>query len=250
MYPNWPQTSATIEGVIGDVMNKIAWIIFGAAIVLLIGGLVVYSRVTNPGIDVGSTNINAFVGASDQNGQIADHTIGNVDSKVIIIEYGDFQCPSCGSAHPHVKTLTEEYKDRILFIFRNLPITSIHPNARAAAGAAEAAGLQGKYWQMFDMIFENQDTWSSLDSTKRTDSFTAYADSLELDKDQFLTDLDSEAVKKKISFDESLFKETGFTKSTPTFVLNGTKVDDTVSSNLVQGNPADFKTLIDKALNQ
>ncbi|MFZ2126065.1 MAG: thioredoxin domain-containing protein [Candidatus Microsaccharimonas sp.] len=231
-------------------MNKIAWIIFGAAVVLLIGGLVVYSRITNPGVDIGSTNINAFIGASDQNGQIADHTIGSNDSKVVLIEYGDFQCPSCGSAHPQVKALTDEYGDKILFIFRNLPLTSIHPNARAAAGVAEAAGLQGKYWQMHDMIFENQDAWSSLDSTKRTEVFTTYAETLELNKDQFLADLNSESVKKKISFDESLFKETGFTKSTPTFVLDGTKVDDTVSSGLVQGDTTALKALIDKALNQ
>lgn len=229
-------------------MNRVAWIIFSAVIILLIGGLVVYSRMTNPAIDVSSIDINKLIATSDQNGQIGEHTIGTTDSKVILIEYGDFQCPSCGGAHPQIKQVTEEYKDKVLFIFRNLPLTSIHPNARAAAAAVEAAGLQGKYWEMHDLVFETQDEWSNLDSTKRTETFTNYAETLNLNIDQFLTDMNSESVKKKIAFDESVFKKAGFDKSTPTFVLNGSKLDDTISTGIVQGSTTELKALLDKAL--
>ena len=215
---------------------------------LLLGGLVVYQRITNPGIDVSSTDITKFIAASDQNGQVADHTIGTADSKVVLIEYGDFQCPSCGGAHPQIKELTEEYKDKILFIFRNLPLTSVHPNAKAAAAAVEAAGLQGKYWEMHDFMFENQNAWSALDSTTRVDTFVGYADSLGLDTTKFTTDLSAESVKKKIAFDESIFKKTGYAKSTPTFVLNGEQVSDEIASPVVQGDATKLKELIDKAL--
>jgi protein-disulfide isomerase len=231
-------------------MNKVAWIIFGAAIVLILGGLVVYSRLSNPGIDVGSVNVNALIGANDQNGQVADHTLGKTDSKVIFIEYGDFQCPSCGGAHPQVKQIMEEYDDRVLFIFRNLPLTSIHPNARAAAAAVEAAGLQGKYWEMHDLVFENQNDWSNLNTTDRTNTFASYAQTLTLNKDQFLSDLDNESVKKKIAYDEALFKSTGFKKSTPTFVLNGSQLDTATSNALVQGSTTEVKALLDQALGE
>jgi protein-disulfide isomerase len=231
-------------------MNKVAWIIFGAAIVLILGGLVIYSRVSNPGLDVSSVDGNTLIGANDQNGQIADHTLGKTDSKVVFIEYGDFQCPSCGGAHPQIKQIMEEYGDRVLFIFRNLPLTSIHPNARAAAGAAEAAGLQGKYWEMHDIVFENQDDWSSLNTTDRTSTFASYAETLALNKDQFLSDLNSEAVKKKIAFDEALFKATGYEKSTPAFVLNGSKLDTETANALVRGSTTELKALFDQALDE
>lgn len=230
-------------------MNKVAWIIFGAIIVLVLGGLVVYSRLTSPSANVSETELRSVITASDANGNIGDHVFGKADSSVVLIEYGDFQCPSCGAAHPQIKDLTEEYTDRIAFVFRNLPLTSIHPNARAAAGAVEAAGLQGKYWEMHNLVFESQNEWSSLDTNKRTEAFVSYAESLGLDTARFTTDLNSDAVKKKISFDEALFKQTGYEKSTPTFVLNGTQVDSETSSGIVQGDASALKELIERALN-
>ncbi len=235
--------SATIRIVSGDLNEQ-------SYIVLVLGGLVAYSRLSSPSTDVSSVDLGSVIAASDQNGQIADHTFGKTDSKVVLVEYGDFQCPSCGNAHPQIKKITEEYKDKILFIFRNLPLTSIHPNARAAAGAVEAAGLQGQYWEMHNLVFESQSEWNTLDSTQRTDKFASYAVRLALDKDRFLKDLDSESVKTKISFDEALFKKTGYEKSTPTFVLNGTKLDDATSSAVVKGSTTELKALLDKAINQ
>jgi protein-disulfide isomerase len=229
-------------------MSKAAWIIFGSVIVLILGALVIYSRLSNPSADVSSINSNAIVAASDQNGQIADHTFGKTDSKVILIEYGDFQCPSCGGAHPQIKELIETYEDQILFIFRNFPLTTIHPNARASAAAVEAAGLEGKYWEMHDLIFENQDAWSTLVGQARTDKFTEYAVSLGINKDKFLEGLAAKSVNQKISFDQALGKKDAV-DSTPTFFLNGEKISDEVSSSTVQGDSSKLKALIDSLLN-
>lgn len=230
-------------------MSKVAWIIFGSIIVLVIGALVVYSRLNSPSANLGSVDANAVIAASDQNGQIADHVFGKADSKVVLVEYGDFQCPSCGGAHPQIKAVTEEYKDRIAFIFRNFPLTTIHPNARAASGAVEAAGLQGKYWEMHNLVFESQSEWTNLTGTERNDAFISYAESLGLNKDQFLTDLASDRISQKISFDQALGKKVGV-NATPTFYLNGEKLSTEVSNGIVQGSTEALKSLLDSALDK
>lgn len=228
-------------------MSKTAWIIFGSVIVLLLGGLIAWSRLSSVSTNVNTIDVNSITAASDQNGQIADHTFGKTDSKVVLIEYGDFQCPSCGAAHPQIKELTEEYEGKILFIFRNFPLTTIHPNARAAAAAVEAAGLQGKYWEMHNVVFESQGEWDTLTGTARTDKFTEYATGLGINKDTFLKDLAGSQVNQKISFDQALAKKVKV-DATPTFYLNGSKLDSAVSGAVVQGNTDQLKALIDKAL--
>lgn len=209
-------------------MSKQAWIIFSAACVLILGSLIYFSNTNR--IDVSSVDTNTIQGVSEKSGDIADHAYGKVDSKVVLIEYGDFQCPGCGNAHPIVKKLTEKYKNQMVFVFRNFPITSKHPNARAAAAAAEAAGLQEKYWDMHNKIFESQNTWGNLGANERTKFFVDYAGELGLDKDRFTTDLTSSKVNQKISFDQAVGKKAG-AEATPTFLLNGKKVEDTTWSN-------------------
>ena len=216
-------------------MSKQAWIIFSAVCVLILGSLIYFSNANR--IDVSKVDTNAILQASENSGNIADHVVGKTDSKVILIEYGDFQCPGCGSAHPIVKKLSEKYKEQMVFVFRNFPITSKHPNARAAAAAAEAAGLQNKYWEMHNKIFESQDAWGSLGAKERTKFFTDYAAELGLDTTKFTLDLASDSVNKKISFDQALGKKAK-ADATPTFLLNGKKVDDEWS------NEAKFEELI------
>jgi protein-disulfide isomerase len=228
-------------------MNKVTWIIFGAVIVLVFGGLVVYSHVSNPSINVSKVDANSIISASTQNGQIADHVFGKVDSKVVLIEYGDFQCPSCGGAHPQLKAASEAYKDKVAFIFRNFPLTTIHPNARAASAASEAAGLQGKYWQMHDQLYEGQAAWENLTGDKRTDFFVSYASSLGLDTAKFKIDLASTAVNSKISFDQALGKKIGV-NATPSFYLSGKKLSDEESGQIVKGSTTALTGLFDKAL--
>lgn len=228
-------------------MNRIAWIIFGAAVIAIIGGLVIFSRATNPPADVSNVDVNSIIAASTQNGNIGDHVLGTAGGKVTIIEYGDFQCPSCGAAHPQIKAIAEEYKDKIAFVFRNFPLTTIHPNARAASAAAEAAGLQGKYWEMHDLLFESQSEWSSLAATERTDTFKAYAEEIGLDLTKFASDLASSNVNQKISFDQALGKKVSIT-ATPTFFLNGEQLEPSVANAVVQGSTTELKALIESKL--
>ena len=201
-------------------MNKVSWSIFAAVVVLLLGGLIVYSQLNRTTVDVEQVDVNSIIGANEQNGNIADHVFNDTESKVVLVEYGDYQCPGCGAAHPNIKTLLDEYGDRISFVFRNLPLTSIHPNARAAASAAEAAGLQGKFWEMNDFLFESQSEWQNLTATQRTDAFVGYADTLGLDGEKFREDYAGQPVNMKITFDQALAKKAGAT-STPAFFLNG-----------------------------
>ena len=228
-------------------MSKVTWIIFSAVVVLVLGGLVIYSRNSTPSTDVSNVDTNSIIAASDQNGQIGDHVFGKADSKVVFIEYGDFQCPSCGGAYQPIKEVTEEYKDKVAFIFRNFPLTTIHPNARVAAAAAEAAGLQGKYWEMHDLLYEGQADWQDLNGDQRTSVFVGYAASIGADKDKFTTDLASSDINRRISFDQALGKKIGIT-ATPSFYLNGEKLSATDAGQIVQGSTSTLKSLFDKAL--
>ena len=228
-------------------MNKIGWIIFSAVVVLILGGLIVWTRMANPPIDLAGVENNSVIAASEQNGNIADHVTGKTDSAIRLVEFGDFQCPSCSGAAPNVKTLMDEYGDRIALIFRNFPLTTIHPNARAASATAEAAGLQGKYWEMHDLLYERQGDWSNQDATKRTETFNQYAEEVGLDIEKFKTDVASANVGKKISFDQALGKREGVS-ATPTFYLNGEKLDEETSSGIVQGDLTKIKAKLDELL--
>ena len=230
-------------------MNKVTWIIFGAAIVLILGGLVVYSHASNPSLDVSKIDANSTISANAQNGQIADHVYGKADSKVVLIEYGDFQCPSCGAVHPQIKAATEAYKDKVAFIFRNFPLTTIHPNARAAAAAAEAAGLQGRYWDMHNLLYSSQTSWENQTGDQRTATFVGYAGELGIDEAKFKIDLASTAVNSKISFDQALGKKINI-NATPTFYLDGTQLSAADSGQIVQGSTTVLTGLFDKALAQ
>lgn len=228
-------------------MNKVSWSIFGAVVVLLLGGLVVYSQLNRTSIDVSNVDSNSVIGASSQNGNIADHVFNNTESKVVLVEYGDFQCPGCGAAHPNVKTLLAEYGDKITFIFRNLPLTSIHPNARVAAAAAEAAGIQGKYWEMHDTLFESQSDWESQNATRRTELFKSYAQTLGLDVAKFEADIASDGVNQKISFDQALAKKVG-ASSTPSFFIDGEELPTDSAEGVLQGDLTPIKKLLDEKL--
>jgi len=228
-------------------MNKAGWIIFSVVVVGLLAGLVIWTRSTNPAIDVSNVNNNSILAATTDNGNIADHVIGKADSKVILVEYGDYQCPSCGGAYPNVKTLMNEYGDRIALVFRNFPLTSIHPNARAAASAAESAGLQGKYWEIHDLLYANQSSWENLDTNKRTDAFVAFAAQLGIDTAKFKTDLTNTDANKKIAFDIALGKANNVS-ATPTFYLNGNKLDEKTAGGIVQGDLGPIKAQLDKLL--
>lgn len=167
-----------------------------------------------------------------------DHVRGNKDAKVVLVEYGDFQCPACGVYYPLVKKLEKDFPDNLAVVFRNFPLTSLHKNAMNGAKAAEAAGLQDKFWEMHDMLFENQDEWTGLDNPE--DTFVKYAEKIGIDKDKFLADYKGQEVQDKISADIKVANQIGI-NATPTFYLNGKKLTNPTSYDA-------FKSLVQSAV--
>jgi protein-disulfide isomerase len=199
-------------------MSKTAWIIFSVFTIGILAVLVIFSN--NSRLDVSKVDINKVQSASGQNGHIADHVFGKADSKVVMVEYGDFQCPACGTAYPWVKKVTSQYSKQIAYIFRNYPLPQLHPNAKAAAAAAESAGLQGKYWEMHDILYETQQEWSNLSTDDRTKFFQDIANRLHLNSSKFNTDIISTSIEDKINFDVALGKKAGV-QGTPSIFING-----------------------------
>ncbi|MEK7193318.1 MAG: thioredoxin domain-containing protein [Patescibacteria group bacterium] len=163
---------------------------------------------------------------------------GNAEAKVTLIEYSDFQCPACGTYYPIVKKLLEDYGDRIRFVYRHFPLRQIHKNADIAAQAAEAAGVQGKFWEMHNAIFEHQRDWSESSDAKKM--FIEYATTIGLDEDQFLKDLGNKTAKEKIDEDLQSGLSAGV-NATPSFFLNGQKMPQPKGLD-------DFKRQLDAAL--
>ncbi len=149
--------------------------------------------------------------------------MGSNKNSVTLLEYGDFQCPSCGQYYPILKELKRKYSGEVEFQFSHFPLDKIHPHARAAHRAAEAAGLQGKFFEMHDLLYENQQTWSSLGDA--INIFTNYAKQLNLDMTKFDQDMRSGTANATINSDVAAGQTAGAT-GTPTFVLNGKKLDD------------------------
>jgi protein-disulfide isomerase len=221
-------------------MDKLKWIIFAVVSVGILTTLVILSQSSK--IDVSNIDTATIQEGSDLNGGISDHQLNQATSPVTLIEYGDFQCPGCAGAHPRMKALMEEYGDNIQFVFRNLPLVQIHPNAKAAASAAEAAGLQGKYWEMHDILFDKQNEWGMSNASERTNIFVSYAATLQLDLEKFRADLSSDNIAKKINFDIALAAKDKFT-STPSFMLNGTSLESDI-----WGDDQALRDLIDTEL--
>lgn len=221
-------------------MSKLKWIIFAVVSAGILATLVLLSQSSK--IDVSDINTAAIQQGSELNGEIGDHKFNRSTSPVTLVEYGDFQCPGCAGAHPRVKALMAEYGDSIQFVFRNFPLVSMHPHAKAAASAAEAAGLQEKYWEMHDLLFDKQNEWGSSAVNERTNLFVSYAAQLGLDLEKFRADLSSDDIAKKISFDMALGGKDGAV-STPTFVLNGTRLEQSV-----WGSDEAWRELIDQEI--
>ena len=147
----------------------------------------------------------------------ADHRSGPDKTPVTLVEYGDFECPSCGAAHPIVEAVRRKMGARLRFVFRHFPLTQMHPHAMHAAEAAEAAGAQDKFWPMHSMLFEHQDALEDED-------LVGYAKALHLDVKRFTSELASEAHVKRIRADVGSGLRSGV-NGTPTFFINGVRYD-------------------------
>ncbi|MBL7780100.1 MAG: DsbA family protein [Saprospiraceae bacterium] len=144
-----------------------------------------------------------------------DHCFGNPEAAIELVEYGDFQCPYCGRAFPIVKRIQEIFGNDLKFIFRNFPLSKIHPEAKSAAVATEAAGLQGQYWEMHHLIFENQRRLFK-------NALMEYAGRLNLHTGQFEADLHNPGLIEKVESDFESGLRSGV-NATPTFFINGEK---------------------------
>lgn len=149
------------------------------------------------------------------------HFKGRLDAPVQLEEFGDYQCPPCGNFHPIVQRVLAQYGDRIRFSFRNFPLPKIHKFAAEAARAVEAAGQQGKFWEMHDLLYEQQQEWSKGDAARPF--FLKYAQQLGLDVNRFTQDIDGAVAGMRVAQDDSLAQVRGVT-GTPTLFLNGREV--------------------------
>ena len=150
------------------------------------------------------------------------HALGSAQAPVTLEEFGDFECPPCGLVHPILKNLEAEFgPTRVRIIFREFPLVPAHIHALAAARAAEAAGLQGKFWEMHDLIYEHQKDWHEAFDVRPI--FEGYAKTIGLDMEKFQRDNTSEAVERRIFLDGKRGHSLGV-QGTPTIFLNGREV--------------------------
>jgi protein-disulfide isomerase len=152
-----------------------------------------------------------------------DHVRGPITAQLTLIEYGDYECPYCAAAHPNVKQVLGVLGDQLAFAYRHFPLSTIHPHAFQAAEAAEAAGAQGRFWEMHDLLFENQDRLS-------VDDLLVYAQLLGLDIDRFVADLQRHTYEPRVREDFMTGVRSGV-NGTPTFFVNGVRHNGDVDAN-------------------
>lgn len=147
-----------------------------------------------------------------------DHILGKTSAEITLVEYGDYECSHCGHAYPLIKKLMKEFSNELLFVFRNFPMQESHPYAMIAAKAAEAAGLQDKFWEMHDLLYEHQDELAE-------NNLVYFAETLNLDIDKFENDLKSQNILSKVESDFESGVRSGV-NGTPTFFINDKRLNN------------------------
>ena len=206
----------------------IFWAVFIVVLGLIIWGLVVAMNKPMPG---SSESLGTPAPVTS-----ADHVRGNPDAPVTLIEYSDFQCPACRSYHPLIERLMTEASTTVRLVYRHFPLPQ-HQNAELASQASEAAGVQGKFWDMYHLLFENQDDFETIPDG--TAVFAGYASKLGLNMEQYARDLASSTLKTHIDAEADEGRTIGI-DHTPTFFVNGKVIDNPQSYD-------EFKAVIDKA---
>ncbi len=214
------------------VRQTALWFSVIAGIGLVIWGMIYFVSREKPVLTNDSAAIENIIFADDI-------VKGNKDAKVILIEYSDFQCSACAFYYPIVEKLSEEFGDKLAIVYRHFPLPN-HQHAKPMAYATEAAGRQGKFWEMHDMIFDNQKEWAAQSVMKGEKTIEEYAKSLELNIEQFEKDFESKEIKEKV---EKHYR--GGVKAdvtyTPTFFLNGEKIQN-------PRNYEEFRNIINQAI--
>ena len=207
-------------------------IVAAVALVTLASGAMLY-RAQRPKLRSIPAN-SVLSGRSDE----SRHIRGNPDAPATLVEFADFQCPPCGSFASFGEELLKQYDSRLRIVFRNFPLPG-HEHAREAALAAEAAGLQGRFWEMHDVLYREQAAWSTAPNTREL--FESYAGTIGLNLDQFRKDMDGEKARERVDSDHALGDSLGVTL-TPTLFINNRPVDTK------DKNPEGVRAAIDAAL--
>jgi protein-disulfide isomerase len=207
----------------------IFWASFIIIIALIIWGLVVaMNKPINTGKNLGTPS----------EVTTNDNVKGSADAKVTIIEYSDFQCPACAAYYSLVNRLIDEASTTVRFVYRHFPLFPLpHKNAFIASQASEAAAMQGKFWDMYQLLFENQTAWENSNTAKAI--FEGYAERIGLNIDVYKKDFDSTEVKARIQRDKDEGDELGVA-GTPTFFINGKAITN-------PNGYEEFKKIIDAA---
>ena len=198
-----------------------------------------HSAQGNPSIPAASPGHSSSAATTPAPGAQPPHFRGSENAPLTLEEFGDFECPPCGLFHPVLKVIENEYGPRLRVIFREFPLTPAHPHALAAARAAEAAGLQGRFFEMHDQLYENQKTWKDVFDVRPV--FEEYARKIGLDVERWKKDQTSDVVEQRIFLD-GVRAHSLDVKGTPTVFLNGTEIP------FEQLTPEGLHAAIDKAL--
>jgi protein-disulfide isomerase len=210
--------------------------------VVVVGVAIAAIVLSKPNSSKPESNSNAFFTYTPPPGAQPAHAIGPENAAVTLEEFGDYQCPPCGAMFPEVKKIEGEYGDKIRFVFRQNPLPQIHKFAISAAHAAEAAGLQGRFWAMHDKLYEEQKNWAN--ATDPRSLFIEYAKTIGLDVDRFTRDMASEEADNRLVEDHKRAAAVGVT-GTPTFFVNGRELKGTASAGV---GPDDIRAAIKSAL--
>ena len=199
-------------------------VVLGAAVVSVLyftrsntGSLSATSGPVSPSMSANPSEP-AFAGVP---GSDPPHTLGPANAPARLEEFGDFQCPPCGMFHPILQQMRSEFGDKLQITFREFPLTPTHQHALAAASAAEAAGMQDKFWEMHDLLYDHQNDWKDKFDVRPI--FEGYAQQIGLNMDRYKRDVASEVVAQRIFLDGKRGHSLGV-KGTPTVFLNGREV--------------------------
>src|SRR6267143_2843355 len=208
-------------------------------IIVVLGGALATAWIFLRSSRQSGTSTNTQNPGSEAPGADPPHVRGNPNAPVTLEEFADFQCPSCGAYYPELKKIEAEFGDRLRVIFRERPLVPTHEHALIAAQAAEAAGVQGRFWEMHDKLYENQKAWSEVKDV--VPLFVDYAKQIGLDPDRFMRDQHDEVVAARIFQDGKRAHALGI-DSTPTFFVNGSEAKGE------SGKPDGLRAMINQAL--
>jgi protein-disulfide isomerase len=210
-------------------------IVVGVALATLGSGAMLYRAKQSTVKDIPASQ-SSLAGANADSA----HIRGNPNAPVTLEEFGDFQCPPCRQFAGFVEELMKEYDSKLRIVFRNFPLPA-HEHAREAAQAAEAAGLQGKFWEMYDTLYREQSLWSNASNAREL--FESYAGAIGLDVDKFKKDMDSDKVRERIDSDHALADFLGV-KVTPSLFINNRALESK------DKNPEGVRAAINAALEE